>query len=43
MYLRNGMTHLRRAVAEGAPVKGNFVWSAFDNLERPKDTEPGSE
>src|SRR5271165_32111 len=26
MYLRNGMTHLRRAVAEGAPVKGNFVW-----------------
>ncbi len=33
MYLRNGMTHLRRAVAEGAPVKGNFVWSAFGNLE----------
>ncbi len=33
MYLRNGMSHLRRAVAEGTPVKGNFVWSAFDNLE----------
>lgn len=33
MYLRNAMTHLQRATSEGAPVKGNFVWSAFDNLE----------
>jgi beta-glucosidase len=33
MYLRNVMTQLQRATAEGVPVKGNFVWSAFDNLE----------
>lgn len=33
MYLRAVMGNLHRAMAEGAPVKGNFVWSAFDNLE----------
>jgi beta-glucosidase len=33
MYLRAVMENLHRAMAEGAPVKGNFVWSAFDNLE----------
>lgn len=33
MYLRNVMQQLQRATAEGAPVKGNFVWSAMDNLE----------
>jgi beta-glucosidase len=33
MYLRNVMTQLHRATAEGVPVKGNFVWSAMDNLE----------
>ncbi|WP_421740671.1 GH1 family beta-glucosidase [Cellulomonas sp.] len=33
MYLRNGLTHLHRAVAEGVPIAGNFVWSAVDNLE----------
>ncbi len=33
MYLRAGMSSLQRAAAEGVPVKGNFVWSAFDNLE----------
>jgi beta-glucosidase/6-phospho-beta-glucosidase/beta-galactosidase len=33
MYLRNGLMHLQRATAEGIPVKGNFVWSAIDNLE----------
>ena len=33
MYLRNVMAQLQRAISEGAPVKGNFVWSAFDNLE----------
>lgn len=33
MYLRNVLTHLQRAAAEGIPVKGNFVWSAMDNLE----------
>jgi beta-glucosidase len=33
MYLRNGLAQLQRASAEGVPVKGNFVWSAMDNLE----------
>lgn len=33
MYLRNVMTALQRATAEGVPVRGNFVWSAMDNLE----------
>jgi beta-glucosidase len=33
MYLRNGMSQLQRAVREGVPVKGNFVWSAMDNFE----------
>ena len=33
MYLRNGLMHLQRATAQGVPVKGNFVWSAMDNLE----------
>jgi len=33
MYLRAVMSNLHRAISEGVPVKGNFVWSAFDNLE----------
>lgn len=33
MYLRNVLQQLQRATSEGVPVKGNFVWSAFDNLE----------
>ena len=33
MYLRAVMSNLHRAIAEGAPVKGHFAWSAFDNLE----------
>ncbi|ULQ50937.1 GH1 family beta-glucosidase [Flavihumibacter fluvii] len=33
MYLRNVMQQLQRATTEGVPVKGNFVWSAMDNLE----------
>jgi beta-glucosidase len=33
MYLRNAMTQLQRATAEGVPVKGNFFWSAMDNFE----------
>jgi beta-glucosidase len=33
MYLRNGMMHQQRATAEGIPIKGNFYWSAMDNLE----------
>jgi beta-glucosidase len=32
-YLRNGMMWQQRATAEGIPLKGNFYWSAIDNLE----------
>ncbi|MGC1781560.1 MAG: GH1 family beta-glucosidase [Acidobacteriaceae bacterium] len=33
MYLRNYSFNLHRAVAEGYPVKGLFVWSVIDNFE----------
>jgi beta-glucosidase len=33
MYLRNHLTHLYRAAAEGYPVKGYFLWSLLDNFE----------
>jgi beta-glucosidase len=33
MYLRNYLRQLHRAVAEGVPVKGYFVWSLLDNYE----------
>ena len=33
MYLRNYLTQLPRAVAEGVPVKGYFLWSLLDNFE----------
>ncbi|MFC6645287.1 GH1 family beta-glucosidase [Granulicella cerasi] len=33
MYLRNYLGHLQRAVAEGVPVKGYFLWSLLDNFE----------
>jgi beta-glucosidase len=33
MYLRNYLTQLHRAVAEGVPVKGYFLWSLLDNYE----------
>lgn len=31
--VRNGLECLRRAIAEGSPVKGYFLWSFFDNYE----------
>ncbi|HJP94911.1 MAG TPA: GH1 family beta-glucosidase [Pyrinomonadaceae bacterium] len=32
-YLRNYLTQLRRATAEGIPVRGYFLWSLMDNFE----------
>jgi beta-glucosidase len=33
MFLRNHLAQLRRATAEGVPVKGYFHWSLMDNFE----------
>jgi len=33
MYLRNYLTQLHRAAAEGYPVHGYFCWSLLDNFE----------
>jgi beta-glucosidase len=33
MFLRNYLTHLHRAAAEGYPVKAYFLWSLLDNFE----------
>jgi beta-glucosidase len=33
MYLRNHLTHAHRAVAEGWPLRGYFLWSLMDNFE----------
>lgn len=33
MYLRNYLTQLRRAVADGVPIEGYFLWSLLDNYE----------
>jgi beta-glucosidase len=33
MYLRNYLTQLQRAVSDGVPVKGYFLWSLMDNFE----------
>ena len=33
MFLRNYLTQLQRACAEGVPVKGYFCWSLLDNYE----------
>lgn len=33
MYLRNYLTQLQRATAEGVPVNGYFLWSLMDNFE----------
>jgi beta-glucosidase len=33
MFLRNYLTQLHRAVSEGVPVHGYFLWSLLDNFE----------
>jgi beta-glucosidase len=33
MYLRNYLSQLQRATADGIPVKGYFLWSLMDNFE----------
>ncbi len=33
MYLRNYLAELKRAIAEGVPIKGYFLWSLLDNFE----------
>jgi beta-glucosidase len=33
MFLRNYLTQLQRATAEGVPVLGYFLWSLMDNFE----------
>jgi beta-glucosidase len=33
MFLRNCLTQLQRATADGVPVKGYFLWSMMDNFE----------
>jgi beta-glucosidase len=33
MYLSNCLSHLRKAIKDGAGVKGYFVWSLLDNFE----------
>jgi beta-glucosidase len=33
MYLRNHIANVRRAAAEGYPIKGYFLWSLLDNFE----------
>jgi beta-glucosidase len=33
MFLRNYLTQLQRATADGVPLKGYFLWSLLDNFE----------
>jgi beta-glucosidase len=33
MYLRNHLVHAHRAIAEGLPLRGYFLWSLMDNFE----------
>ena len=40
LYLRNYLTQLQRAVREGLPIKGYFLWSLMDNFEWAEGYEP---
>ena len=33
MYLRDYLMRLQRAIADGVPVRGYFLWSFLDNYE----------
>jgi beta-glucosidase len=33
MFLRAYLTQMQRAVADGVPIKGYFLWSLLDNFE----------
>jgi len=33
MFLRNYLVQLQRGIADGAPVRGYFLWSLMDNFE----------
>jgi beta-glucosidase len=33
MFLRNYMTQMHRAIVEGVPIRGYFLWSLMDNFE----------
>jgi beta-glucosidase len=33
MFLRNYLTQMHRAIAEGVPIRGYFLWSLMDNFE----------
>ena len=33
MFLRNYLTQMQRAIAEGVPIRGYFLWSLMDNFE----------
>jgi beta-glucosidase len=33
LYLRNYLSQMQRAIAEGVPVRGYFLWSLLDNYE----------
>ena len=33
MYLQEHLIHLHRAISDGYPVRGYFLWSLMDNFE----------
>jgi beta-glucosidase len=33
MFLRNYLTQMQRAIVEGVPIRGYFLWSLMDNFE----------